>query len=242
MSGDRHRHEELRYVGRVGELAWLARILDEALSGLPRIAVVSGEPGIGKSRLLREFIGRAQESGAVAATGRAYEGQAVPYHPWSELLRGLTIQIPDLETEVLFGRREDGAFAGQRTIYESQGGRSELYTGVSDLIFEITKENRLLLVLDDLQWADSPSVELLSHVVFSLTEWAAYRDVGLMILLATRPLQPSGSMGKALSRIEREDCADSIEIGAWICRRSGRCSSPWRSRAHRTSSPGWSTK
>lgn len=212
-SGDPVTSRRLQFIGRTSELAWLRRILDESLTGVPQLALVSGEPGIGKSRLLREFIQQAQELGVVAGSGRGYEGQSIPYLPWTELLRAILAQTPDIESETIFGKMVRPTKASQRLIYGLEGERSQLYVGVSDLVYEISMTKPLLLVIDDLHWADTPSVELLTHVVIVLRESAAYHRVPLMILVATRPLAPTHAVGRVLERLEREDCCDTMQLG-----------------------------
>src|SRR5262245_58700921 len=77
-------------VGRERELAALAGWLDEATTGRGVIALVSGEPGIGKTRILEAATTRAKDRGFAVVWGRAWEvSSAPPYWPWIEALRGL---------------------------------------------------------------------------------------------------------------------------------------------------------
>ncbi len=73
-SSSRRSSQPLPYVGRSGELAWLGRVLDDSLSGQPRIALVSGEPGIGKSQLLREFRKNASRTDVITGTSSSHFG------------------------------------------------------------------------------------------------------------------------------------------------------------------------
>src|SRR5258706_15272622 len=78
------------FVGRERELAAMTGWLDGAVAGRGAIALVSGEPGIGKSRLLETVAARAADAGFAVAWGRAWEvSSAPPYWPWIEALRAL---------------------------------------------------------------------------------------------------------------------------------------------------------
>ena len=69
------------FVGRAGPLAAVRRCLDDALRGLPRVVVVEGEAGIGKSRLADEVLAVARQQGALVLVGRCGEDLSVPYFP-----------------------------------------------------------------------------------------------------------------------------------------------------------------
>ena len=76
------------FVGREDEVGRLTRGLDEALAGRGRLFVVSGEPGIGKTRLCDEISARAADRGARVAWGRCWEAGGAPaYWPWIQSLR-----------------------------------------------------------------------------------------------------------------------------------------------------------
>src|SRR5205807_8862260 len=77
-------------VGREMELNRLTPALSDAALGLGHLVLVSGEPGIGKSRLAREFTARARAHGALVLWGRAWEeAEAAPFWPWTQVIRTL---------------------------------------------------------------------------------------------------------------------------------------------------------
>src|SRR4051812_3739778 len=79
-----------RIVGREHELAQLDAALARALAGRGRLVVLTGEPGIGKTALAREFVERAREQGAGWVWGTCWDGGgAPPYWPWVQIVRGL---------------------------------------------------------------------------------------------------------------------------------------------------------
>ena len=78
------------FVGRVAELRQLEAALASALAGRGRLVMVTGEAGIGKTRLTNELSQRARERGAAVLIGRCYEGEgAPPYWPWVQVVRAL---------------------------------------------------------------------------------------------------------------------------------------------------------
>ncbi len=78
------------FVGRDHELRTLDALLDAAMAGEGNVALVSGEPGVGKTRLVEELTRRAEARGFVVAWGRSWEGEGTPaYYPWLQVLRRL---------------------------------------------------------------------------------------------------------------------------------------------------------
>ncbi|MCZ7684528.1 MAG: ATP-binding protein, partial [Sandaracinaceae bacterium] len=109
----------LGFVGRAGELAALGALLEDALAGLGRLAVIRGEAGIGKTRLASELAARAEAAGAAVLVGRAWEeGSAPSGWPFVEALRAAR-EAPRLEgaraaiDDALEALRAPGA-AGER--------------------------------------------------------------------------------------------------------------------------------
>ena len=75
------------FIDRVEQLWWLERCLRDALSGQPRLVLLEGEAGIGKTRLVREFGWLARQLGAEVLVGRAHEGLGLPYLSMAEAYR-----------------------------------------------------------------------------------------------------------------------------------------------------------
>jgi predicted ATPase len=91
------------FIGRQDEMAVLTAVLDEVLSGIGQMAMLAGEPGIGKTRLAQELANHADSKGARVLWGRCYEEQGVPpYWPWVQAIRSHVREIdPDqLRSEV----------------------------------------------------------------------------------------------------------------------------------------------
>ncbi|MEW6154872.1 MAG: AAA family ATPase [Actinomycetota bacterium] len=143
-------------VGRDQEWARLARVLDRGRVGRGSVLLIAGEPGIGKTRLLVDAAAVASASGAqVGHATCSPEGR--PYRPWRQVLR--TLGRP----EVLEGTRN-----GPHGDPPDDTSRSVLFEAVDDALSDLAGLAPVVVVLDDLQWADPASLRLLALVGRSL--------------------------------------------------------------------------
>jgi hypothetical protein len=164
------------FVGRDDELERLRQLWKEAVAGERRVALIAGEPGVGKTRVAAELAEPAHGEGALVLAGRCDEDLGVPYQPFVEALRHFINHTP----EDLEGRL--GAYGGElvRLVPEISprvGGLGEplrsdpeteryrLFDAVAAWLAAACEQSPLLLVLDDLQWAAKPTLLLLRHVV-----------------------------------------------------------------------------
>src|SRR5262245_30721225 len=90
------------FVNRREELAWIERCLQEVVAGQPRVVLIPGDAGIGKTRLLQEVRAMAVQRGIPVCYGRCYEELALPYLPFIEALRAQLAQLPE-DVEPTFG-------------------------------------------------------------------------------------------------------------------------------------------
>ena len=182
------------FFGRSDELARIGSSLEALLSGHGVLDLVSGTCGIGKTRLLREAAERAQAHGCRVLCGGAWEGDGAPaFWPWIEVLRS----HPSSPSEVLntapaadfrevlrtaLETREPGAFVLSPDIgTDAHQARFALFDRFCDLLTSLARDSPLLVILDDMQWADSASLLLLQFVanrMATLPVWicAASRD------------------------------------------------------------------
>lgn len=135
------------FVGRQPTLVRLKAMLDDVRrTGETRIALVTGEPGIGKSRLAEQLCAAADASGFVIVTGRAFEAESTrPFGPWADALE------VNVQHEVA-----EGNPASRESLFEMLRARLEA---------RAAQGRGLVLVLDDLQWFDRNSAELLHYLV-----------------------------------------------------------------------------
>jgi ABC-type oligopeptide transport system substrate-binding subunit/DNA-binding SARP family transcriptional activator len=172
MKGKRYTGENGKktlFLGKEKELDFLHRRLDDALEKHAQVAVVTGEAGAGKTALLDEFTYQAQERvpGLMAARGacNALTGAGDAYLPFRDVLEQL-------------GQTDIGMARSNRS---GSYDRELLFEEFSQALLAMANHTPLLIVLDDLQWADSASLQLLFHLA---------RRMGtspIFILLAYRP-------------------------------------------------------
>src|SRR6476661_6507658 len=157
------------FVGRSHELAMLSAALRQATTGDARLALVSGEPGIGKTELARAFARVAAASGALVLWGSAWEdGGAPPYWPWVQVLRSYARQA---------GPEALAAAAGPQAAVLAQllpelgpvqeltgsgdAARLTLFDAIGAVLDRASQAAPLAVILDDLHAAGRPSALLL---------------------------------------------------------------------------------
>jgi len=151
----------------------LATAFDDAVAGRGHLVLLVGEPGIGKTRLAEEIADQARARGARVVWGRCWEGDGAPaFWPWAEAMR----QLPGERDAPL----HDAPARGQAPAE----ARFELFDRVTQSLASAAAEFALLVVLDDLHWADEPSLHLLHFVARDLADLpilvvGTYRDTEL---------------------------------------------------------------
>jgi class 3 adenylate cyclase len=165
------------FVGRADERERLHSLFDEASRGRLHLALVSGEPGIGKTRLATLTALAARAQGATILYGRSDQDLSVPYGPWVQALSHYVRNAPEriLRSHV---ERHGGELArvvpdlGERLPdvpvpreTDPDTERYLLWGAIAALLAESSREHPIVLVLDDLHWADKPTLLLLSYVV-----------------------------------------------------------------------------
>ena len=167
-----------RIVGRDSELARVGSLLDDALAGRGRLILCTGEAGIGKTRVAEEIAALAAARGAAVVWNRATDpGSSPPYGLWRVAVDSLgTGPADDLWSAALGPRPPSSAGSD---VASSQ--RFELFAQLRRRLADAAEEHGLVLVVDDLQWADEASLTLLVDVGRQLRGMrvlivATYRD------------------------------------------------------------------
>jgi DNA-binding SARP family transcriptional activator len=219
-------------VGRTRELEQLSELWRQAREASPRerydvsvqpggrLALLTGDAGIGKTRLVAELGRRAHASGAFVLAGRSPQDALLPYQPFVEALRHYVVHVPfdDLRASA----REYGSELA-RLVPElrrrapdlpapvegdADTERYRLFEAVVGLLSEISASVPVLLVLDDLQWADRPTLLLLRHV-------ARAPDLRRVLVLGSyrAAAEYADGFAAALAELRRERLVTQITVG-----------------------------
>jgi DNA-binding SARP family transcriptional activator len=212
------RQEELAALGRLWEQARERGAIQRGASG--RIVLLAGDAGIGKTRLVAELARSVYESGAFVLAGRSPEEALVPYQPFLEALRHYVLSAPF--AQLRSAAREYGSELARLipelrrrapdlptpVSAEPETERYRLFEAVVGLLHEISSIAPVLLVLDDLQWADRPTLLLLRHLA------RAPQPARMLILGAYRATETRlDGFAEALAELRRGRLATELEIG-----------------------------
>jgi tetratricopeptide (TPR) repeat protein len=183
------------FVGRVAELDELRRGLDEVRTGRGRLFMLSGEAGIGKTRLADQLAGEAGEQGVHVLFGRCWESGGAPaYWPWVQALRSY---VSRLDTEVLAQQLGPGAADLAQILPEirtrlktpetaatlgPEHARFQFFDAFTNFLRAAAAQRNLILVLEDLHAADQPSLLLLQFVAREL------RALPMLVIGTARPV------------------------------------------------------
>ncbi|MFJ2925987.1 AAA family ATPase [Streptomyces massasporeus] len=202
-------------VGREAELDRLSGLLERARAGEARAVLLAGDAGVGKTRLLDEISGRARDDGMTVVTGHCVDlgDVGLPYLPFTEILGVLAAD-----------ERFTGALAAHPVVERLLGagsdsvrdvdGRLRLFEGMAGLLAEVAEVAPLLLVLEDLHWADQSSRDLLRFLLgrgvlrHRLAVFASYRADDLHRRHPLRPLLAELIRLPPVERLELRPLAD----------------------------------
>ena len=191
-------------VGRAGELAVLRECVAAAFAGGSAVVVIEGEPGVGKTRLLREAAAEAQQRGALVVWGACLEGEGIPsMWPWLETIEALLDSLPaaarktwlDGELGRLIESRDSGNSV--RPLPES-GTQFRFFEQVVALVQAVSEQRPVQIVIDDLHWADAASLQLLGHMVARPPS----RTI-IVGVLRDRAPAPSAALAQTLAAVSR---------------------------------------
>jgi serine/threonine protein kinase/tetratricopeptide (TPR) repeat protein len=171
----------VQLLGRESELARLMNAWRYAQAGHRQLVLVSGEPGIGKTRLTTEFARARHAEGASVLLGRCDQEALVGYQPFVEALgwylRHCPVSLLHPQLQEAGGEAElaslipeiarRGLPAAEPVESNPEGRRYRLFEAVANLLCLISRTRPLLVVLDDMHWADRPTVLMLRHVLRS---------------------------------------------------------------------------
>jgi DNA-binding SARP family transcriptional activator len=182
------------FVGRDAELARAA--------GGRGLVVIEGEAGVGKTRLALELARSARDGGGVALVGRCSEEPLRPYEAWAEALHPLLDDAGAGDREAL------AHLYGTGGASDAEGDRFRLFEAVRELLAGVAASWPVLVVLDDLHWADRPTLLLLAHLV-RVAEGPPARLVGTYRSSDLRREHPLAAL---LADARRERLAERVSL------------------------------
>ena len=225
------------FVGRVAELAALRAALDDTREAGIAV-IVEGESGVGKSALVRELAdGAVAARGAAVLFGRCYERESVPYKAFDGVVDALAAMLEALPEDELAGlvpanaallahvfpvlaRIELLAGAPRPPTTDPHHLRALTFAALRDLLAAIAQRRPLIVVIDDLQWADADSLALLREVLqppgeprlLLLATWRRVAGAG------ERPELPAATRALVVEGLAP---ADARELAGELLRRAG---------------------
>ena len=213
-------HTRQPFVGRQAEQDKLAARLGDISHGQGALALIGGEPGVGKTRLSEELLADARERGMLTFAGHCYEEGTAPFTPFVEILEQMVREIP---ADVLREALGDAAPDVVRLVPEihrvvddipppaeltPEQQRRVLFNAVLDLFRRLGARQPVVLLLDDLHWADEATLGLLQHLAphlagIRLLVLGTYRDVELDV---GKPFE------KAMAALVRQKQAERLRL------------------------------
>jgi ATP/maltotriose-dependent transcriptional regulator MalT len=204
-------------VGRAEELGALERLLDDTRAGASNVVFLTGEPGIGKTHVLGELVRRAETQGCLVLEGSAAEfEQELPFGVVIDALDAYLASLDALSVDRLAADGLEGladVFPSLRSLRTGAGAtptateRFRLYYAVRELLERLAARQPMVLVFDDLHWADGASIELVAHLI--------RRPPEAPVLLAGsfRTGQVSTALLAAIDAADRAGDVERIELG-----------------------------
>lgn len=208
------------FVGREEEMGVLRALLDQACAGRGGIGLVVGEPGIGKTRTAEELAADARLRGARVVWGRCYEGNGAPsYWPWVQILRSLVRDHDESALRSWFGSgvadvaqivpelREQMPDLAAPSI-ESPQAPFRLFESIASFVRAVAEQKPLVLILDDLHWADRPTLLLLQHLAGEL------KSSRLLVLGTYRNVEVGRQhpLAQTLAELTREQVSQRVTL------------------------------
>jgi len=202
--------------GRLPELAQLRQMLGAAVRGHGQLATVIGEAGIGKTRLLSAVGADALSLGCRILVGRCHESDSIlPFGPWVDAIRTGGICDDEATLDALHPTRRAELVhlfpeVDRARLPRPSDSALPLFESVSALIEQVAKREPLMLVLEDLHWADEMTLRLLAFVGRRLSAWPVF----LMVTARDEELADASMARQTLGDLARAPQAFGVTLSA----------------------------
>ena len=231
MEGVLRRLSSPTFVGRAEELAVLDGVLGRAAGGVPAFAFIAGESGVGKSRLIAELESRAREDGDERPRFQVFVGHClelggtvIPYAPLLDALRPVARELAICGTQLRdalnpetraalaelmpeFGEELDGLRSAGPD--ERTGRQARLFEALLALLDRLGRDKPILLVLEDLHWADASTRDFLTFLVRS----ARTEHLALVVTYRSDEMHRRHPLRPVLAELERAAGVERIPLG-----------------------------
>jgi class 3 adenylate cyclase len=206
----------LPFVGRANELARLRASWQATREGRGRLVAITGEPGVGKTRLCSEFARSALEDGGIVLCGRCDQVVSYPYQPFAEALRRYARQASQLEllpakaaaelALLVPELREYLPDIGEPVLADGDTQRYHLFEAIVEWLQFLAREDPVVLIIDDATWATSPTLAALHHIAARLGETA------VLCVVTYRPHEAPHDLRDIVAGVTRLVPVDSIPL------------------------------
>lgn len=201
-------------VGRADELAALRQAVQSALAGDTGLVLVEGEPGAGKTRLVEEATSEAAQQGGHVVWGHCLEDAGTPtMWPWMRAVAAILDTLPSAAQQAWLAGElgplvEAPAGVDAVPALPDSGSQFRLFEAVVDLLDQVAAKQPVLLVIDDLHWADLASLQLFGHLAARLPA-----GVALIGTLRDRAPAPGAQLSQLLASVSRTSGHRRIMLG-----------------------------
>ncbi len=211
------------FVGRERELQHLIRCAEEAAQGRPQVVIVVGDAGAGKTRLVEELVRHRRSSKCSVAFGYCEVGSSTPYLPFVRALRALQadgageapwVKHDDFAVLQRLLTPEPGTAPRRPTSLREDGARerANLFRSIWRTIERAAKRKPTLLAIEDLQHADSVSLELFASLAADVSDARSSSDTALLLVGTTQPPRPGSRLAVVIRRILAQSGSSSIKL------------------------------
>lgn len=208
------------FVARTQERARLVEAIERAAAGRGSLVLIDGEPGVGKTRLAQAAMAEARRHGMLALSGQCQEEGTPPYTPFAEMLTAAARIVPhDAIREALGNAAADVVrlMPALRDVIpgmppsNATGDASDqhhLFDAVTECVSRNARTQPMVLLLDDLQWADDATLQLLQHITRHLHEMA------VLVIVAFRAVERGAvtPLARALGNLYQRPDAQHIDL------------------------------